>query len=105
MRIEFSGAVHPSNGKNSAIARISAGPDGHRSRMAGKPRTRTKTGRRSRAAERQGAKRHLFAAGAFCSRVDQAAEKRVACPCNEFPCPRLRAYLKETSQCYRERHD
>src|SRR4030095_4211352 len=53
----------------------------------------------------QGAKRHLFAAGAFCSRVGQAAEKRVACPRNEFRCPRLRAHLKETSQCYRERYD
>ncbi|PYK12947.1 MAG: hypothetical protein DME64_14865, partial [Verrucomicrobia bacterium] len=75
--------------------------------MEGKPRTCAKIGRRSRAAESQGPKCHLFAAGAFCSRFDRSAsrKKSVACPRDEFPCPRLRAHLKETSQCYRERHD
>src|SRR4029450_5971802 len=97
MRIEFSCAVHASDGKNGVVARISARPDGHRGRMAGQTRTRAKTGRRSRAAERPGSKCHLFAAGAFCSRVDQAAEKRVACPPDEVQRPRLLAHLKETS--------
>src|SRR4029453_16878864 len=96
-----------SDGKNGAVARISARPDGHRGRMAGKPLTRAKTGRRSRPANRQGPKCHLFAGGAFCSRVGQAASRKkpVACPRDEFPCPCLRADLKEASQCYRERHD
>src|SRR5260370_40843972 len=106
MRVGFSCAVHASDGKNSAVARISARPDGHRGRMAGKPRTRANTGRRSLAAEHQGPKCHLLAAGAFCSRVDQDASRKkgVACPRDELQCPRLRAHLKETSQYYRQRH-
>jgi len=32
-------------------------------------------------------------------------KKRVACPRDELQCPRLRAHLKETSQCDRKHHD
>src|SRR4029434_7800257 len=63
MRIEFSCAVHASDGKNGTIARISARPNGHRGRMAGKRRTCAETGSGSRAAEAQGAKRRLLWAG------------------------------------------
>src|SRR5262245_7871578 len=89
------------------MPRISARPIGHRGRMASKPGARAKTGRRSRAAEHQGAERHLLAPSALCARVEAAParKERVACSRDEFRCPRLRANLEKTPQYYSERHD
>ena len=85
--------------RNNPVARIFAGRNGDRSRMAGQLRPRAKFGRRPSPAARPGAKRNLLAASAVCPGLAKIAsrQKSVARTRHEFPCSRLCAHVKRSS--------
>src|SRR5947208_12263373 len=100
LRVGYNDSSYPEDGENCTTAGIPARRNGYRGRMAGQSRACPKIGRRASTGRATRPGKNFFATSAFCSRVEQAAEKRVACPCHEFSCAALCAYFKENSQYY-----
>src|SRR6516162_4251877 len=75
--------------------------------MAGKPRSGTTVGGRPRTAEQPRLRRNFPPSGAVCARAAEinSGKRRIAHPCYEFPCPGLRAHVKETPWCNGKYHD